>query len=140
MERHSNSNAVTLNLKAYCFLIINEHIKFNMKNLLNKLETIAGTLITTKHILSAAHCINPNLYVENLLQLKILNLYIFSFNFYSTISFVRLGEFDTRHEDDGPHEDIEVSSSVQHENYNDLLKVNDIMILYLRHHVVFKGK
>lgn len=54
--------------------------------------------------------------------------------------FVRLGEYDTRDENDGPHEDIEISLSVPHEEYNDALKINDIALLYLVRHVAFKGE
>lgn len=53
--------------------------------------------------------------------------------------FVRLGEYDIRTDDDGPHEDIGISSIVPHEEYNDPLKINDIALLHLVRHVKFKG-
>lgn len=50
-----------------------------------------------------------------------------------------MGEYDIRVENDGPHEDIEISSSVPHEEYNDPLKINDIALIHLVRHVEFKG-
>lgn len=55
-------------------------------------------------------------------------------------AFVRCGEYDTRDENDGPHEDIEILLSVPHEEYNDPLKLNDIAMIYLVRHIVFSGK
>lgn len=54
--------------------------------------------------------------------------------------FARLGEYDTKDENDGPHEDIEISSSVSHEEFDDPLKINDIALIHLVRDVVFKGE
>lgn len=54
--------------------------------------------------------------------------------------FVRLGEYDTRTENDGQHEDIDVALAVKHEQFNDKLIINDIAMVYLVRQVVFNGK
>lgn len=50
-----------------------------------------------------------------------------------------MGEYDVRDENDGPHEDIEISLSEPHEHYNHSLKINDIALIHLVRHVEFKG-
>lgn len=68
-----------------------------------------GSLITTRHVLSAAHCI------------------------LSTLSFVRLGEHDISSTTDGEIQDIKVIMTRKHENYNKRDGTNDIALLYLEH-------
>lgn len=53
---------------------------------------------------------------------------------------VRLGEYDLRTEDDGPHEDILIDRGVPHTSYSELFGVNDIAMIYLEHDVEFNGK
>lgn len=53
---------------------------------------------------------------------------------------VRLGEYDLRTEDDGPHEDILIDRAVPHASYHELFGVNDIAMIYLEHDVEFNGK
>lgn len=70
--------------------------------------------------------------------------YILSFASYKMPSpfdrlFVRLGEYDTRHENDGQHEDIDVALAVKHEQFNSTLLINDVAIIIMVRHVVFNG-
>lgn len=66
-----------------------------------------GSLITTRHVLTASHCI------------------------LSTLNFVRLGEHDISSTTDGETVDIKVSRTKRHENYNKRDGTNDIALLYL---------
>lgn len=71
-------------------------------------------MITTKHVLSAAHCQSP------------------------LLKFVRLAEYDTRTDKDTKHEDVQISRVVPHENYDGL--IHDILMVYLEHDVKFTGE
>lgn len=75
-----------------------------------------GSLITSKHILTAAHCIKDNLW------------------------FVRLGEYDVTRTDEGRHEDIAIREWRKHEHYEAKLLLNDIAMLLLERDVIFNGK
>lgn len=72
-------------------------------------------MITTRHVLSAAHCMNPSLYM------------------------VRLGEHDLTTDRDGQHEDVRVTRGEAHEIYNKELGINDIAIVYLTRNVQYNG-
>lgn len=76
-----------------------------------------GTLITSKHVLTAAHCIQDEL-----------------------LNNVRLAEHDTRTTDDGQHQDIGIAFSDVHEEYDEEIDLNDIAIVHLEHDVEFNGK
>ncbi|XP_037048485.1 venom protease-like [Bradysia coprophila] len=70
-----------------------------------------GSLITTRHVLTAAHCI------------------------LSTLSFARLGEHDISSTTDGVVEDVNVIRAERHPEYNRHDKTNDIAIIYLERDV-----
>lgn len=74
-----------------------------------------GSLITTKHVLTAAHCIEPNLW------------------------FARLGEHDVRTESDGQHEDVLIVRTKKHPQYNKDLLIFDVAIATLSEDVTFNG-
>ncbi|GLV36042.1 uncharacterized protein CBL_01806 [Carabus blaptoides fortunei] len=74
----------------------------------------AGAIITNKHILTAAHCISPDLYV------------------------VRLGDLDLYSNEDGATPlNVLISSQRRHENFNSEIRANDIAILTLREEIKF---
>lgn len=73
-------------------------------------------MITSRHVLSAAHCMNPALYM------------------------VRLGEHDLKTENDGRHEDVRVTHGDAHRDYDKVLGINDIAIVYLAKDVKYNGK
>lgn len=75
-----------------------------------------GSLITSRHVLSASHC------------------------FKRPCNFVRLGEHNTLTTDDGDHVDVPIKDVQMHENYKWLSQINDIAIVYLKHDVDFTGK
>lgn len=68
-------------------------------------------MITTKHVISAAHCQSP------------------------LLKFVRLAEHDTRTQTDTKHEDVKVTRFVPHKEYDGL--IHDILMLYLERDVTF---
>ncbi|XP_051861747.1 venom serine protease Bi-VSP-like isoform X5 [Drosophila albomicans] len=72
-----------------------------------------GTLITARHVVTAAHCIKDNL------------------------SFVRLGEHDLSTDTDTTHMDINIVKNVSHSNYNKTDGRSDIAMLYLERNVEF---
>ncbi|XP_037827472.1 LOW QUALITY PROTEIN: venom protease-like [Lucilia sericata] len=72
-----------------------------------------GTLITARHVVTAAHCLRTDL------------------------SFVRLGELDLTTDTEGRHVDIRVVRSEKHPDYSPQSGHSDIAILYLEHNVEF---
>ncbi|XP_051861751.1 venom serine protease Bi-VSP-like isoform X3 [Drosophila albomicans] len=72
-----------------------------------------GTLITARHVVTAAHCIKDNL------------------------SFVRLREHDLSTDTDTTHMDINIVKNVSHSNYNKTDGRCDIAMLYLERNVEF---
>lgn len=90
---------------------------WNLTLLFLKINSIGGTLITSRHVLSAAHCIwDQQLYL------------------------VRFGEYDLRTTKDGRHKDIHVSHAETHVKYNKLFHLHDIGIVFLKFDVKFNGK
>lgn len=53
---------------------------------------------------------------------------------------MRLGEYDIRTIDDGPHEDIEVLRWEPHQQYDSRLIIHDIGMIYLNRDVIFNGE
>lgn len=96
-------------------------------------------MITSKHVLTAAHCIMKNLYVY--IYLRFYKIELFSFgliwNWYR--AFVRLGEYDVRTSDNEPHEDVDILQVEVHEDFDLESLENDIAILILERSVVFNG-
>lgn len=77
-----------------------------------------GSLISARHILTAAHCAVRN------------DLYV-----------VRIGDLNIRRDDDGAHPvQIEVESKIIHPGYDTKAYVNDIAVLRLAQEVPFSGK
>lgn len=73
-------------------------------------------MITSRHVLTAAHCMNNALYM------------------------VRLGEHDYASQSGTAREDVRVSRRVPHSQYDSRLMINDIAILHLARDVNFNGK
>lgn len=73
-------------------------------------------MITSRHILTAAHCHKP-----------------------PGLNFVRLGEHNVRTTSDGMHNDIPIKLIKIHEKYNGNKRPHDIAIVYLAHDVDFSG-
>lgn len=65
---------------------------------------------------------------------------IFQYIFTIVRAFVRLGEYDTGTDDDGPHTDVDVAEYLQHEDFDRKSLENDIALIYLEHDVNFNGK
>ncbi|XP_053667369.1 uncharacterized protein LOC128716907 [Anopheles marshallii] len=72
-----------------------------------------GSLITDRHVLTAAHCILP------------------------TLSLVRLGEHDTSNQTESAHVDVAVYKYISHPSYDTFDGHSDLAILYLTHTVEF---
>lgn len=72
-----------------------------------------GTLVTARHVITAAHCLRPDL------------------------SFVRLGEHDLTTDTETKHVDIPVVRVEKHPDYNTKNGHSDIAILYLERNVEF---
>ncbi|TMW39898.1 hypothetical protein DOY81_015022, partial [Sarcophaga bullata] len=72
-----------------------------------------GTLVTARHVITAAHCIRRDL------------------------AFVRLGEHDLSKDTETKHVDIPVVRTEKHPNYNARNGHSDIAILYLERNVQF---
>ncbi|XP_073840716.1 venom protease-like [Musca autumnalis] len=72
-----------------------------------------GSLITARHVITAAHCV------------------------INTLKFVRLGEHDLTTDSEAQHVDINVVRSVKHPKYLKRTGHSDIAILYLEHNVAF---
>lgn len=75
-----------------------------------------GSLITTRHVLTAAHCVT-----------NILNV-------------ARLGEHDITTTTDGIHEDVPIIKKSVHPDYDEVLDINDIAVLTLAYDVNITGK
>lgn len=74
-------------------------------------------MITSRHVLTAAHCLNRMLYM------------------------VRLGEHDYgSYNTDPAVEDVRISRATPHSQYNQRLMINDIAVLSLQRDVKFNGK
>lgn len=53
--------------------------------------------------------------------------------------FARLGEYDIRTTEDGPHQDVEIADAIPHEHYHEELVINDIAIIHLMRDIEFTG-
>ncbi|XP_005189774.2 venom protease [Musca domestica] len=72
-----------------------------------------GSLVTARHVITAAHCIN------------------------NALKFVRLGEHDLTTDTEAQHVDINIQRAVKHPNYVKRSGHSDIAILYLERNVAF---
>ncbi|XP_055308154.1 venom protease-like [Sitodiplosis mosellana] len=75
-----------------------------------------GSLITSRHVLTAAHCV------------------------IRTLTLARFGEHDINSDQDGPVQDININRKNRHPNFNKRLGTNDIAILHLEHDVIFSNR
>lgn len=72
-------------------------------------------MITSRHVLSAAHCINRQLHM------------------------VRLGKHRFTTQSDGDYDDVRVVRSVPHAHFDKKLMINNIAIVHLARDVHFNG-
>lgn len=75
-----------------------------------------GTIISKRHVLTAAHCTGANLY------------------------FVRLGEFDLSTSSETDHVDIQVARSISHPDYDHSNGNSDVAVLVLAKYIEYSNK
>lgn len=96
-----------------------------------------GTILTKRHILTAAHCLQRGLWVTKL-EL---------FNLTSRIQkcdcpfreFVRLGEHIISNTTEAKHVDIRIKKFIQHDDFDNNRKIADIAILQLENDIEFSS-